>query len=79
MNFHMTILWCHLTARWQAVHMALADLQDMGAWDPDDQIWYGGPGGLIEWFSVQRFQSSSETAAQPEAEIFIIAFVSSHD
>jgi endoglucanase len=71
MNFHIDNTVVPFDGEWQRFTMALADLQDMGAWDPDDQTWYGGPGQMVDWTSVQRFQFVSETAAQPDAEIFI--------
>lgn len=56
---------------WQRVTIPLTEMQDQGAWDPDDQTWYNGGQGLFDWEQVQRFQFVSETAAQPDAEIFI--------
>ena len=56
---------------WQRVTLPLAEMDDQGAWDPDDQTWYGGGGGEQDWGAVQRFQLVSELEAQPDAEMFI--------
>jgi endoglucanase len=55
---------------WQRVTIPLASMDNQGAWDPDDQMWYNGPGD-VNWGTVQRFQFVSETAPQPDTEIYI--------
>ncbi|MDZ7316322.1 MAG: cellulase family glycosylhydrolase [candidate division KSB1 bacterium] len=71
MNYHIDNSVVPFDGEWQRFTMALTDLQDMGAWDPDNRTWYGGPGGQIDWGRVQRFQFVSETRAQPDVEIYI--------
>lgn len=71
MNYHVDNNVVPFDGDWQRVTIPLTDMQDQGAWDPDDRIWYGGPQGLFDWSQVQRFQFVSETAPQPDAEIYI--------
>ncbi|RPH90435.1 MAG: hypothetical protein EHM72_19110, partial [Calditrichaeota bacterium] len=71
MNKHIDNSVVPFDGEWQRVTLPLLAQDDQGAWDPDDRLWYGGPGGLIDWSRVQRLQFVSETADQPEAEIFI--------
>ncbi|NQT27580.1 cellulase family glycosylhydrolase [candidate division KSB1 bacterium] len=54
---------------WQHVSILLSAMLDQGAWDPDDQGWYG-PDGSFEWFGVQRFQFVSENADQSDKELY---------
>ena len=56
---------------WQRFTLPLSQMQDQGAWDPDDRVWYGGPGGQIDWGRVRTFQFVSETNPQPDVEIYI--------
>jgi hypothetical protein len=55
---------------WQRVQIPLSDFDDMGAWDPDDETWYGGGEGLYDWSETQRFQLVSETHVQQESELY---------
>jgi len=55
---------------WQHVQIPLSEFEDMGAWDPDDQIWYNGGLGLFDWTMVQTFQLVSETQVQLESELY---------
>ena len=71
MNYHVDNNIVPFDGSWQRVTIALTDMVDQGAWDPDDETWYGGGSALFEWDRVQRFQFVSETAAQPDAEMFI--------
>ena len=71
MNYHVDNSVVPFDGEWQRVTVPLADMVDMGAWDPDDRTWYGGAQGLVDWAEVQRFQLVSETAAQPDAEIYL--------
>lgn len=70
MNYHVDNTVVPFDGDWQRFTMPLTDMQDQGAWDPDDRTWYGGA-GLIDWVRVQRLQFVSETAVQPETEIYI--------
>ncbi|MBN1478680.1 T9SS C-terminal target domain-containing protein [candidate division KSB1 bacterium] len=71
MNYNVDNSVVPFDGTWQRVTIPLTSMDDQGAWDPDDEIWYGGPQGLFDWERVQRFQFVSETAEQPDAEIFI--------
>jgi hypothetical protein len=55
---------------WQHVQIPLSEFEDMGAWDPDDQVWYNGGAGLFDWTMVQTFQLVSETQLQLESELY---------
>ncbi len=70
MNYHIDNSVVPFDGDWQRFTLPLTDMQDQGAWDPDDRIWYGGPGGQIDWARVQRFQFVSETRPQPDVELF---------
>ena len=71
MNYHVDNTVVPFNGEWQRVTIPLVDMNDQGAWDPDDRTWYGGGQGLPDWSRVQRLQFVSETAAQPETEIYI--------
>jgi hypothetical protein len=71
MNYHVDDGVVPFDGAWQLVSVALTDMQDQGAWDPDDRMWYGGGEMLPDWAFVQRLQFVSETAAQPATEIYI--------
>lgn len=71
MMYHVDNNVVPFDGNWQRVTVPLNEMVDMGAWDPDDRTWYGGPQGLFEWERVQCFQFVSETGAQPEAEMFM--------
>ena len=71
MNYHVDNNVVPFDGDWHSVTISLLSMEDQGAWDPDDRLWYNGGQGLPDWSRVQRLQFVSETAAQPESEIFI--------
>ena len=71
MNYHVDNNVVPFDGEWQRVTIPLIEMEDQGAWDPDDRTWYGGGTGMQDWSTVQRLQFVSETAAQPDAEIFL--------
>ncbi|MBN1895884.1 cellulase family glycosylhydrolase [bacterium] len=71
MNYHVDNSVVPFDGDWQSVTIPLLNMEDQGAWDPDDRTWYNGGQGMPDWTRVQRLQFVSETAAQPESEIYL--------
>ena len=71
MNKHIDDNFVPFDGTWQHVSLPLSEMDDQGAWDPDDQTWYGGGQGLQDWENVRRLQFVSETAEQPDTEIYL--------
>ena len=71
MNYHVDNNVVPFDGEWQRITVPLLDMEDQGAWDPDDRTWYGGGLGMPDWSAVQRLQFVSEVAAQPDAEIYL--------
>jgi len=70
MNYHVDNSVLPFDGEWQHFQIRLKDMQDQGAWDAEEELWYGGGQGLFEWYRVQRFQLVSETAEQPDTELY---------
>ncbi len=71
MNYHIDDNVIPFDGEWQYFSIPLNQMVDQGAWDPDDETWYGGPGELFDWTMVQRFQLVSETGEQFDTEIYL--------
>ena len=69
-NYHIDNSVVPFDGDWQRVLLPLTEMQDQGAWDPDDRTWYGAE-GLQDWAAVQRLQFVSETEPQPDTEIYL--------
>ncbi|MBN2000709.1 cellulase family glycosylhydrolase, partial [candidate division KSB1 bacterium] len=71
MNYHVDNTVVPFDGDWQRVTIALTAMVDQGAWDSDDRTWYNGGLGMPDWSVVQRLQFVSETAEQPDTEIYL--------
>ncbi len=70
MNYNVDNDVVPFDGEWQRVTLPLTEMDDQGAWDPDDRTWYSAQ-GLQDWSAVRRLQFVSETAPQPDTEIYI--------